>query len=198
MFNVLFTAIIREIRSSKQEKKEREKEFAESLARQQHEQEKAERREAQNQKLLSIYKEVVADLPLRESTRTYIAIKAVSILNDEQKQSIIGRYEKGEMITLPLTKDELKKLDKEADAYSTKLEAEEQEKQWQQILKTFQNANKAQQALLLERLEKKGLDEDYLFTLKMIHLKDDTNGNAEMTDFMVGNTKLFSTRKRKG
>ena len=178
MFNVLFTAIIREIRSSKQEK--------------------AERREAQNQKLLSIYKEVVADLPLRESTRTYIAIKAVSILNDEQKQSIIGRYEKGEMITLPLTKDELKKLDKEADAYIAKLEAEEQEKQWQQILKTFQNANKAQQALLLERLEKKGLDEDYLFTLKMIHLKDDTNGNAEMTDFMVGNTKLFSTRKRKG
>lgn len=198
MFNVLFTGIIREIRSSKQEKKEREKELAESLARQQHEQEKAERREAQNQKLLSIYKEVVADLPLRESTRTYIATKAVSILNDEQKQSIIGRYEKGEMITLPLTKDELKKLDKEADAYIAKLEAEEQEKQWQQILKTFQNANKAQQALLLERLEKKGLDEDYLFTLKMIHLKDDANGNAEMTDFMVENTKLFSTRKRKG
>lgn len=198
MFNVLLTGIIREIRSSKQEKKEREKELAESLARQQHEQEKAERREAQNQKLLSIYKEIVADLPLRESTRTYIAIKAVSILNDEQKQSIIGRYEKGEMITLPLTKDELKKLDKEADAYIAKLEAEEQEKQWQQLLKTFQNANKAQQALLLERLEKKGLDEDYLFTLKMIHLKDDTNDNAEMTDFMVGNTKLFSTRKRKG
>ena len=198
MFNVLFTGIIREIRSSKQEKKEREKELAESLARQQREQEKAERREAQNQQLLSIYKKVVADLPLRESTKTYIAVKAVSILNDGQKQNIVNRYDNGETITLPLTKDELKKLDKEADAYIAKLEAEEQEKQWQQILKTFQNTNKAQQALLLEHFEKKGLDEDYLFTLKMIHLKDNANDNEEMTDYMVGNTKLFSTRKRKG
>ena len=194
MFNIPLAPILATIKWSRQEKKARDKELSESLARQ-----KAEReREQRSKKLLAIYKEVVADLPLRESTKTYIAVKAISILNDKQGQDIIDRYDKGEKITLPLTKQELAKLDKEADAYIAKLEAEEQEKQWQQILNTFQNANKAQQALLLERLEKKGLDEDYLFTLKMIYLKDEIDNKTETTDYMVGNTKLFSTRKHKG
>ena len=197
MFNIPLAPIIAAISGSRREKKARDKELSESLARQKAEQKKNIERERRNRKLLAIYKEVVADLPLRGSTKTYIAVKATSILNDKQGQDIIDRYDNGEKITLPLTKQELAKLDKEADAYIAKLEAEEQEKQWQQILNTFQNANKAQQALLLERLEKKGLNEDYLFTLKMIYLKDETDNKTETTDYMVGNTKLFSTKRRK-
>lgn len=184
MLYALTTALIRELRSANKARKEREKEQAELFRRQEQEKEQLENRKKQIQKLTNIYEEAVsnytiAGLPLREHTKTYIAVKTASSLNDEQRQKIIQEHENGKKITLPLDAEELKRLDEEADRYIAQLEAEAQEEQWQQIISMFRSVNKSQQALLLKRFKAKGLDEDHLFILQMIYLEDESSTATE-------------------
>lgn len=173
-------------RLDRKNKKEREKEFAESLEKKQ-----------KGQMAFAIYKRAASSLPFDERAKALIALKAVSLLNDEQTERIIRENEDGKKIDLPFNKRELTELVREINEYIKEVQANEQEKQWKKEVDGFRKLNKAQQKELLNRFKEKGVNDDRLFELKMIYLEDTVDNDIEMTDFMIGNTKLFTTRKRK-
>lgn len=153
---------------------------------------------------------------IREATKSVIHSRAVEQgvdLTDEQLDWVCSEVESGHgkagLVTVKerfeLAKDEglRRLLDMIVAGYQNHVEEveianlkDETERKWQAVLEDFKRMNPAQQKEHLAYIKKhtNELSDEQLHILKLISLSEPTT--TKDTDIMIGDIKLFSTRKK--